>query len=149
VTAAIFSLIGVVVGVCANTGANLLLERSGKKRKARALTRLVRVELGLALAFLSGLIEDANTGQEVEISEHDLDTYLRTDAWSRHQDAIAEHVSRDDWVSLAAAYMSVELLRRKWRHIEPKQERLALLVETQKSVAGAGAAVFRAEVANA
>ena len=99
-TAAIFGLIGVIVGGLLNAAAVAWQARRGEKATARLASRLVALELQEAF-FLLTLNPDV-------AAEPEGQEQLSSAAWASHRDALARTLDDEDWNAVAAAYEVIE-----------------------------------------
>jgi hypothetical protein len=96
VTAAIFGLIGVIIGALITGGTNYVLQVRAERREIRAAARLMLQEL-------------TNTGDAiryaVKLDEREfLQSATREDEWKRHHLFLARHLSDEEWDAVALAY---------------------------------------------
>jgi hypothetical protein len=96
VTAAIFGLIGVVIGALITGGTNYVLQVRAERREIRAAARLTLQEL-------------TNTGDAIRIAIRlNNREFLRgstsEDEWKRHHLFLARHLSDEEWDTVAFAY---------------------------------------------
>src|SRR5215207_675291 len=95
-TAAIFGLIGVMVGAAITGGTTYVLQVRAEQREIRAAARLMLQEL-------------TNTGDAIRyaIKLNDRE-FLRgatsEDEWKRHHLLLARHLSDEEWDAVALAY---------------------------------------------
>jgi len=95
-TAAIFGLIGVVIGALITGGTNYVLQVRAERREIRAAARLMLQEL-------------ANTGSAIRYALKLNDReFLRgathEDEWHRHHMLLARHLSDEEWDAVALGY---------------------------------------------
>jgi hypothetical protein len=95
-TAAIFGLVGVIVGGLINAAVAAWQARQADKASARTGARLVALELGGAAAVLM-----LNPHQEGRRQFSDA-------AWRAYRDALARTLSDEDWDVLTQAYEVIE-----------------------------------------
>ena len=93
-TAAIFGLIGVVVGAVVTGVVEWMLDRRRAANERRAALRLLLGDLHVAVALIRPVLETTRWGIE--------ETLIPTEGWSEHHGTLAAEV-RD---------------RRAWRHIQ-------------------------------
>jgi hypothetical protein len=96
VTAAIFGLVGVVIGALITGGTNYVLQVRAERREIRAAARLMLQEL-------------TNTGAAIRYAiELNDREFLRgatsEDEWNRHHLFLARHLSDEEWDAVALAY---------------------------------------------
>lgn len=99
-TAAIFGLVGVIVGGLINAGVAAWQARHADRASARTGARLVALELGDAAAVLL-LNPGAAAHQEGRQQFSDA-------AWHAYRDALARTLSDQDWDVLTQAYEVME-----------------------------------------
>jgi hypothetical protein len=98
VTAAVFGLIGVIVGGVLNGLVSYTLERRNERRAARTAARLLLDEWRAALF----LVEDAlrqgrwQPGQRITFEE-----------WDRHRELLADQLRQDAWLRVSNARLHV------------------------------------------
>lgn len=95
-TAAIFGLIGVVIGALITGGTNYALQVRAERREIRAAARLMLQELtntGAAIRYALAL----NDRRMLEHAAHQ-------DQWNRHHLLLARHLSDDEWDTVALGY---------------------------------------------
>lgn len=95
-TAAIFGLVGVVIGALITGGTNYMLQVRAEQREVRAAARLMLQEL-------------TNTGDAIRYAlALDNHEFLRgvasEDEWKRHHLLLARHLSDEEWDAVALGY---------------------------------------------
>jgi hypothetical protein len=95
VTAAIFGLIGVIIGALITGGVSYALQVRLERRELRAVARLMLQELGSA-----DLIRFALDRDDRQL----LDDEPIEDEWKRHHLLLARHLPDDDWDAVALGY---------------------------------------------
>jgi hypothetical protein len=98
-TAAIFGLIGVVVGGLLNGAVTAWQARRTDASAARVGARLVDLELRQAALALAVLERAELTASETKSSRK-----FSTTAWDKYQEVLARTLSDKDWQTIAAAY---------------------------------------------
>jgi hypothetical protein len=101
VTAAIFGLLGVLVGGVLNGVVQWRLEVAGTRAAARGARRLVAEELVGDLSKIVSSIGNATTTLLHEL-EHGT--------WSEHKATLANATEDDDWFQIIEAYTALEVL---------------------------------------
>ena len=101
-TAAIFGLLGVIVGGVLNAGAALWQERRRERREARPTARLVMTELTEIQAVL---IADVHREPEYRMGRVRPPT-----EWPRGRERLASVVDGETWTALNSAYMMAEYI---------------------------------------
>jgi hypothetical protein len=96
VTAAIFGLVGVVIGALITGGTNYALQVRAERRELRAAARMMLQELSNTSAALGFAVEHDQRG----ILEHALDE----SQWTPHHLLLARHLPDDDRDVVALAY---------------------------------------------
>jgi hypothetical protein len=99
VTAAIFGLIGVVVGGLLNGAVTAWQGRRTDAFAARVGARLVDLELRQAALALAVLEDEGSTDFGERAS-----TKFSTAAWDKYQEVLARMLSDEDWLTVSAAY---------------------------------------------
>ena len=117
-TAAIFGLLGVIVGALTTGYVQYRLQRRAEARAARTASRLMRVETSELLGFvIRSLSEERWAGNPSE--------ELATHAWKEHRDVFAAAADRHRWDAVSLAFTTASELQRKadkvaaWDRIEP------------------------------
>jgi hypothetical protein len=139
-TAAIFGLIGVIVGGIMNGAATALLQRRAERSDQRSAARLVRSEL---VRFRSLALEAARRSPE------DLPQLRETTPilWQSNRGVLARALTEHDWALVARAYAHVDALvsvlvfepdgtLQDWRTHEA-QRLLAAMLDPVEEAAGA------------
>ena len=95
-TAAVFGLVGVVIGALITGGTNYVLQVRAERREIRAAARLMLQEL-------------TNTGAAIRYAiELDDREFLRgatsEDEWRTHHLLLARHLSDEEWDAVALGY---------------------------------------------
>jgi len=115
-TAAIFGLLGVIVGGVLNGLVSWRIERSRALREARAVARLTYVELGDARAGLNSYVANVRHGMTLAKAEAELTDTLRDDAWNEHGRILALVLEPSAWEPLVHAYNTITGLKRRGEH---------------------------------
>jgi hypothetical protein len=102
VTAAIFGLLGVLVGGVLNGVVQWRLDIARQRAAARGARRLVGEEM---LRDLTAIASSVSHGTTVLLRE------LSKDAWAQHREALAGVVTDDEWFRLVEGYASVQIVR--------------------------------------
>ena len=95
-TAAIFGLIGVVIGSLITGGTNYVLQVRAERREIRAAARLTLQELSNT-AFALRFALDRNDRLVLESAAH-------AEQWNRHGLLLARHLSDQEWDAVALGY---------------------------------------------
>ena len=117
-TAAIFGLVGVVLGAALNV---LLAEVAAWRRERQAGRTAAR----LTLAELSGNHRRIKSAVDKKAWDELATEGIKTDEWFGHRELFAEALEHDDWTLLANAYGRLQLVGR-WRDAEAKDEQTAI-----------------------
>jgi hypothetical protein len=96
VTAAIFGLIGVIIGALITGGVSYALQVRLERRELRAVARLMLQELSGS----ADLIRFALDRDDRQL----LDDEPIEDEWKRHHLLLARHLPDDDWDAVALGY---------------------------------------------
>jgi hypothetical protein len=107
VTAAIFGLIGVVLGGLLNAGVSALAERRRTRREARAASRLLERELQAAAEALHQWL-DTRDGSSPAPRDA-----LRFPAWKQYHLIAARNLPAQDWDVVSRAYLDLYPVRTK------------------------------------
>lgn len=109
-TAAIFGLLGVIVGGVLSGLISWRIERSRERREARAAARLVGVELGRARGgFVSyAILRGAKVPYERAFPQ--LVSVLGDDAWRQHSGVLARTLDPPAWRTVANAFGHITFL---------------------------------------
>jgi len=100
-TAAIFGLVGVVVGAFINGAANVYFERRSERSNRRSAARLVRSEL---VRFRS-LAREADLRPPEELPQL---RDIRPVVWESQRSVLARSLTDEDWALVALAYAHVD-----------------------------------------
>jgi hypothetical protein len=103
-TAAIFGLVGVVVGGLITGWFAYGLERRKDRASLRQAQRRVALELGRLIVALD-LVTRARSLA--------LPDALRTDVWRSEENVLARHLSDREWEILGLFYLGIESLRQR------------------------------------
>jgi hypothetical protein len=106
VTAAIFGLIGVVVGALLTAAREYLMARRQERAAARANARLLKVDLQRALDAIEHCLLP---GRPPKAGPWDQE--LGADGWSDRLNLLATTMRDDDWEPVATAFVLVEKVR--------------------------------------
>jgi hypothetical protein len=96
VTAAIFTLAGVITGALITGGTQFALQVRAEKREIRAAARLMLNELANTAFTFRYALENSNRW----LLEHAADE----EEWVRHHLLLARHLSSDEWDAVALGY---------------------------------------------
>jgi hypothetical protein len=99
VTAAIFGLVGVIVGAAVSGWVTLALERRREDQARRAALHVMDVELLRAKAYTESVLESG-------VWAAGTDTSVRV--WDRYEDVLARQLRRDDFHFVALAVTAAE-----------------------------------------
>lgn len=136
-TAAIFGLIGVVVGAAVNGVVSYLLASRHEKADAKAAARLVHSELRAHLHVLDSVLK-AGTFGEIPPDPPTVDE------WAAHRSILARTLSNDAWANIAWSYNDMAVLASAYKSgaercgVNP--ETRAVLIEMRSGLAQALAA---------
>jgi hypothetical protein len=108
VTAAIFGLLGVIVGGLVTGGVNYIMERRRERAELRQAKRLVADELLTVATQYSIMVEDRETPKKWSPSWANL---LPSTSWEQHKATLARGLSDKDWADLPGFYSIVEAYR--------------------------------------
>jgi hypothetical protein len=95
-TAAVFGLIGVVIGALITGGTNYFLQVRAERREVRAVARLMLQDLSGS----ADLIRFALDRDEPQL----LEDSFNEEEWKRHHLLLARHLSDDEWDAVALGY---------------------------------------------
>src|SRR3954467_470183 len=98
-TAAIFSLVGVVVGIGLNAALSWLGERRNERREARATSRMLGRELSAAVVAIRKWKETS------EVDSPTRADALRFPAWELYHATAARTLAADEWDAVSDAYL--------------------------------------------
>lgn len=113
-TAAIFGLVGVVLGAALNV---LLAEVAAWRRERKAARTAAR----LTLAELSGNHRRIKSAVDKKAWDELATEGIRTDEWFAHRELFAQALEHDDWILVANAYGRLQLVG-QWRDAQAKDE---------------------------
>lgn len=108
-TAAVFGLVGVIVGACVNGGVAFWARSQALRAERRVSARLVYEELDALDTTLSVSVD-----QRISLE----DCPLPTPEWLAHKTILAAGLNRDEWVDVSGAYASVTLLNSSVRSVK-------------------------------
>ena len=103
-TAAVFGLVGVLLGGLITFGIEWWHDRAGRKRRTVAAARLLYREFTSAAAAIDTCIKRQQIVHAV------LDNMVRTDRFEEYEPFLAGEVSDDTWRALITAYSGVATL---------------------------------------
>ena len=103
-TAAIFGLLGVIVGAVINGVVATVLQRRTERADQRSAARLVRSEL---VRFRALAIEAGQRSPEHLPQLHDMTPAL----WHDHRAVLARALEDADWAAVASAYAHVDAVQ--------------------------------------
>jgi hypothetical protein len=106
--AAVFGLVGVVLGGLLTAGTQLWLEH---RRERRAISRAKRLVSGELLHAILILRTEADRSDGTWMFFDDAARVLPTTAWGEHRAHLAELVSEEVWERLVMAYAMLEIDR--------------------------------------
>lgn len=105
-TAAIFGLIGVVVGALVTAGVDAWREHRREKRALQAAMRVLRNDLQIAQAMLSGTNMSGIWWRRPQFE-------LPVDAYDQHRDLLAAEIEVEkDWLEVSDAFRELDDLNR-------------------------------------
>jgi hypothetical protein len=99
VSAAIFGLIGVIVGAAVSGWVSLTLERRRERQASRAALNVIDVGLLRAKGYIEAILEDGVWAAGTDTS---------VPAWPRYEDVLARQLPRDDFHFVALAVGAAE-----------------------------------------
>ena len=102
-TAAIFGVVGVIIGALVTAAGTYFFERRREKREARSAQLVVRHELEDA----AKAVEDALRGREWPPGWQSM---RWSQSWSTYRPVLAATMEEQDFAKLARAYLYMELL---------------------------------------
>jgi hypothetical protein len=114
-TAAIFGLLGVIVGGVLNGVVTWRIERARERGDARAAARLVIEELGVARGGF--IVYAFRRGRELEFEQphsrafDELVSQLHDDAWREHRAILARALDAPGWFAVSTAYHEIAWMR--------------------------------------
>lgn len=108
-TAAVFGLIGVIVGACINGGVAFWARSKALRAERRVSARLVYEEL-------DGLETTLSVSADARILLEDLP--LPTPEWLAHKTTLAAGLNQTEWVCLSGAYASITLVNSTVRGVK-------------------------------
>jgi hypothetical protein len=114
-TAAIFGLLGVIVGGVLNGLVTLLLDGHRRKQELRTAARLVIFEFGTCASAIQNALED----ERWSLTARDL---LRTGHWDGNQALLAAGTDDETWVKLSSAALQIGLVRVFAETVTPDRE---------------------------
>jgi len=101
-TAAIFGLLGVVIGALLSGLITLHIESRKERKEAMVAARFVHSELQMFQVDIENWIRDRYVPEDPD---------LQTEAWDQHSLALARGLPGGDWEMVAAGYLWVHLIR--------------------------------------
>jgi hypothetical protein len=110
VTAAIFGLIGVVVGGLLTGGVDYFLQRRTDKAEQKRAKRLVGEEVNTIVFALEEIVEDGHLPTR-GLTEEWRGQYLSVVEWPQQKTALALALNDDEWRALATFYYNVSGFR--------------------------------------
>ena len=129
--AAIFGLLGVIVGGLITAGTNFFLAHRSDRAERRQGTRLVADEIDTLLLSLVEISDYERTPQRG--LENDAAAFLPNQEWLAHKTILARSVGDNVWDDLAAFYFSIEAARYNWTllgHERPLEESEVIAVRS-------------------
>jgi hypothetical protein len=110
-TAAIFGLVGVIVGAIVTGGVDLYMERRREDALTRRAKLLVGEQLHTAWVQLGLLVETGHTPNL--INDEARARFLATDAWHTYKVELTRNgvLSADDWTALSTTMHNIETFR--------------------------------------
>jgi hypothetical protein len=121
VTAAIFGLIGVVVGGLITGGVDFLLERRREGAEHKQAKRLVGDEIDSIVTGLDLIVENARLPRR-GLSDEERMQFLPVGEWFQHKAALALALSDDEWRFLSTFYYNVGGFRARAIDLGPGAE---------------------------
>lgn len=100
-TAAIFGLVGVVIGGLLTAGADWMVERRRERAATRAAARLVLLDLSETFAQLA--VSSARKIYAFGLAGGEL----TTEAWSQHREQLAVALTEAEWSAVSGAYQRI------------------------------------------
>jgi hypothetical protein len=105
VTAAVFGLLGVVVGGLITAGVEMWMGLLSRRRNARAAARILFADIHYGRSLIRGSLQGNRWWPEA--------IKLPLDNWERYREALAVGIRLADWGVVAATYDNFELLERE------------------------------------
>jgi len=128
VTAAIFGLVGVVIGAILSGAVSYGIEIRRERKDAIVGARIVSVEMQMFQVEIEAWIENRMIPEESD---------FRTDAWEQHKLALARNLPPPDWEMVEATYTWIHLLTTApWPPGEIPAGKLAHFESIQSEVVG-------------
>jgi len=109
-TAAIFGLLGVVVGGLLTGGVDYFMARRREQAELRQSTRLVADELH-SLWLVVDLILERGQLLPARLPGEDTELLFPTSSWHAHKAVLARALRQKEWIALATVYAAVENMR--------------------------------------
>ena len=109
-SAAIFGLLGVVVGAVLTGGVDYVMARRQEKAELRQSTRLVADELH-SLWLMVDLILERGQLPPARLPGEEAERLFSTDSWQAHKPVLARGLRQEQWRALATVYAAVESMR--------------------------------------
>jgi hypothetical protein len=117
VTAAIFGLVGVVLGGLLSGGVTYVMERRREQRETRAAARLLAEELRRAISFIHGVLRPVESDwQSRAFAELDLEV------WKQNRALLASALAEETWTDVASAFEIVDSLKEDRWPVERQEE---------------------------
>jgi hypothetical protein len=122
VIAAIFGLVGVVLGGLLSGGVTYIMERRREQHETRAASRLLAEELRRAISFIHGVLRPIEGDwQSRAFAELDLDV------WKQNRALLASALREDAWTDVASAFEIVESLKDERWPMDRQEEAIEAL----------------------
>ena len=109
-TAAIFGLLGVVVGALVTGGVDYFMARRREKGELRQSSRLVADELHSLWLVVDLILERGQLLPE-RLPGEDAELLFATSSWHAHKAVLARALPQKEWSALATIYATVESMR--------------------------------------
>lgn len=109
-TAAIFGLLGVVVGGLVTGGVDYVMARRREKAELRQSTRLVADELHSLWLVVDLILERGQLPPE-RLPGEEAELLFSTGSWHAHKAVLARALRQERWIALATVYATVENMK--------------------------------------
>jgi hypothetical protein len=119
-------LIGVILGAVVSEGLRVWHDGRAMRRSARGRLRLLRNEMAMTLSYFDQpdlTADDIRAGIKRGI--------IRDDQWLAGQATLSEALTTDQWVTLSAPYLGVQMLLGESKDSDEEYVKIARLVAQQ------------------
>ena len=109
--AAIFGLVGVIIGGVITAGSNYLLERRRERAISQRESRNQAIEIRRAARLIDAELLRARAAASIAIKNKHWwipDAKLKTEAWEKYCSVIAPVLSYGDWVAVVKAVLAID-----------------------------------------